>query len=197
MSCAACIQALAVEVDRVSSINSIPDIPCVCEQYSLSPLSPGPVVDDENLHYLVPTPNGLLENGYLNPTFVQQVEKNGLSVLRALAIDDEFELTVSQLRARWSQTGRKLHGIMTFAAGSVRYDNEDRLCCVYDTAEEDKPGHAELMAIDISHKMTGLTKSQIKQMREARIKKIVDRIGSNFESVATFRSGNLLHLANE
>lgn len=196
MSCEACIEALSVEVDRVTSINRVHNIPCACEQYTLSPLSPGIVDDAETLHYLVPTPSGLLENGCLNPTFVKKVEKNGLSVLRSHAADGEFEITVDQLRPRWQQAGRKLHGIMTFSVAAVRYDDLERLCCVYDTAEENKPAHAELMAADISHRFAGMTKSQVKQMREARIKRIVDSIGSTFEPISTFRSGKIAHLAD-
>ena len=155
-------------------------------------LSPGLVADNEFLHYLVPTPKGLMENGFLNPVYVEQVDRNGLSVLRERAADEEFLLTLDQLKELWSKSGRELHGVMTFLTSEVRYEEDARLCCVYDTAETGKPSHAELMAPDMRVQFPDLTKGEIKHKKHARIKRIVDKIGTQFEPATTFREGRLI-----
>src|SRR4051812_10746715 len=101
MSCEACRAADKVNANRVTSFNAVGNAPCICEQFQISMASPGPVLDDEQLFYLVPTPEGRNENGTLNPMFLAQVDREGLSVLRAAGADSEFEQTVIELMPRW------------------------------------------------------------------------------------------------
>lgn len=194
MSCETCRAALSAGPGRVGRINQALDGQCGCESFSVSPHSPGIVSDPEILHYLVPTPEGRLENGLLNPSFLVQVDVEGLSVLRDGASDQEFELTVAELRPRWRDKNRVLEGVMSFTAEAVRYESEAcRLCCVYDSAMPEKPHHADLMAPELP----ALSKSQLERQRRARLKMIVDKIGNSFTDARSFRQGRLSHLAQQ
>jgi hypothetical protein len=143
---------------------------CGCEQISLHKLSPGVVLDDEEVHFVVCHPDGTLDDGKLNPTFLIQLAYHGLSVLRASATDSEFELTLLELKERWNRSVRKFHGIATFRAGKIRYNGDDRLCCVYDTAMPGKPHHADIAGPGIKAE----NNSELKKLRHRRIKFIID-----------------------
>ena len=66
MGCAECREALEGTGTFADRINGASDETCGCEQHSLSNLSPGIVMDDENLHFIVSDPDGLLD-GRINP----------------------------------------------------------------------------------------------------------------------------------
>ena len=195
MSCEACRGALSPEAGRVNRINECIEQTCGCEVYSVSDYSPGCVDDDEDLHYLVPTPEGRTENGHLNPTFLISIDTEGLSVLRDSAQDIEFETTVAELRPRWQDKNRSLEGIMSFKASTVRYLDEKRLCCVYDTGMPEKPNHADLMAPSLEKLFPSSSKTELKKRQRARLKQIIDQIGNGFTEVTEFRDGRLAHLA--
>ncbi|PJR13987.1 hypothetical protein CEJ86_19805 [Sinorhizobium meliloti] len=144
------------------------------------------------LHFLVYTPEGRSENGKLNPALLMQADKEGLSVLRGRAADAEFEETMKALRPRWQTNGRSLEGIITFAAGDVRYTAGERFCCVYDTGMEKKPWHADLMLPEVKAE----SNSQAKKLRFLRLKALVDLIGNDFSDMKDFRGGRLAHLAD-
>ncbi|MBB3594349.1 hypothetical protein FHX08_004753 [Rhizobium sp. BK529] len=186
MTSEACRLAFAQNDDRVKAVNSCIPEPCGCEAYTASDMSPGTVASEETLHFLVYTPEGRMENGYLNPALVMQSQTNGLSVLRGAASDSEFEVTAEELLPRWQTRGRSLDGVMIFPASAVRYKDEVRFCGVYDTAMERKPHHADIMMVGFE----GLSNSQAKK----RLKSLVDAIGTNFEDMDTFRDGRLGHL---
>lgn len=192
MSCEVCRGALSEEPGRVGRINNCIEHICGCELYAVSAHSPGTVEDTETLHYLVPTPDGRTEEGYLNPTYLLSVDTEGLSVLREGADDKEFENTLEELRPRWQNNSKSLEGVMSFKVSAVRYFNETRLCCVYDTGKAHKPHHADLMAPAISGVVSN---SELKRRRRQRLKLIVDQIGNNFEAPSSFRNGRLAHLA--
>ncbi len=193
MSCEACRKALSSESGRVSRINRCVEQPCGCEAYSVSNYSPGCVDDDETLHFLVPTPEGRTENGYLNPTFLISLNTEGLSVLRDSADDVEFEATVSELRPRWEDRKRSLEGIMSFKASAVRHLMGQRLCCVYDTGMPGKPNHADLMAPSLDEAAAG-SRTELKRLQRARVKQVIDQIGNSFTAADVFRDGRLAHL---
>ncbi|WP_431322220.1 hypothetical protein [Rhizobium sp. YTU87027] len=132
-----------------------------------------------------------MANGRLNPIFLVQVDRNGLSVLRENAGDDEFVQTVDELRPRWQTKEKSLEGVMTFPASAVRWLDGERLCCVYDTALPGKPHHSDLMMPSLE---AGLSNSERDRRQKKRIKTLVDQIGDNFQSIATFRSARLAHL---
>jgi len=99
MSCAKCRSAVEGEGTLVERMDQAAEETCGCEQVRVHKHSPGVVLDEEELHFVVPHPGGLLD-GKLNPVFLTQLDQNGLSVLRAAASNAEFELTLEELRAR-------------------------------------------------------------------------------------------------
>lgn len=193
MSCEACRGALSSEPGRVDRINKCTEQTCGCEAYSVSDHSPGCVSDDEILHYLVPTPEGRTENGFLNPTFLISLFTDGFSVLRDSAKDIEFVLTVAELRPRWQDKGRSLEGVMSFKASVVRRLDSNRLCCIYDTGMPDKPNHADLMGPSLDEPK--ISNTELKRKQRERIKQIIDQIGNAFTQATEFRDGRLAHLA--
>nr|WP_278437084.1 hypothetical protein [Brucella anthropi] len=151
----------------------------------MSDLSPGPVQDDENLHFFVRHHDGLSENGHVNRTFVLQALKNGLSVLRNSAADSEFHQTIEELQANWIPKGKKVHGIITFKAASVRYNEDQRLFCVYDTGLPGKPLHADIMAPTLKDE-PGLSS---KALKERALRVLIERMGKVFTPASEIRGG--------
>jgi hypothetical protein len=115
-----------------------------------------------------------------------QVDRGGLSVLRHDATDAEFVSTFEALKTRAKASGneRYLHGVISFQAKQVRYDERKRFMCVYDTALSDRPQHADVMAPPLPE---GCSKNTYK----ARTKRVIELVGSGFESAAAFRGGLL------
>ena len=188
MSCVTCLAAIKGAGALVERMDQAAADICGCEQVRLHELSPGVVLDDEELHFLVCHPDGTLDNGKLNPTFLTPLDQDGLSVLRAAAENAEFELTLKELKERWNQNARKFHGIATFSARAVRYDDgQNRLCCIYDTAMTGKPHHADIAGPGIKAK----SKSEAKRLSKQRIKSLIDNAVLRFESAKEFRSGVL------
>jgi hypothetical protein len=190
MTCEACLAAFAVSPDKVDAVNKASSEVCGCEQFSVSHYSPGPVMDDEVLHFLVYTPEGRSENGKLNPALLMQADKEGLSTLRGGAGDEEFEDTMDELRPRWATKDRLLDGVVTFPVASVRYKDGGRFCCVYDTGLPRKPWHADIMLPSLSAESA----SMLKRLRYARLKQLVDLIGDQFTTMDVFRDGRLAHI---
>lgn len=185
MSCQNCRDALAVNGEIVPAINSVYEEDCACEAHSLSDLSPGPVGDDEDLHFFVRDQDGLAENGLVHRNFVLQAFRNGLSVLRNGAADSEFSQTIEELKDNWIPKGRNVHGVITFKAASVRYNEDQRLCGVYDTGLPGKPLHADLMAATVKT-AEGVSP---KAMKERALLMIIQRMGSAFTPAAELRGG--------
>ncbi|KAB2768593.1 hypothetical protein [Brucella anthropi] len=151
----------------------------------MSDLSPGPVKDDEGLHFFVRDPDGLTENGHVNRTFVLQAFKNGLSVLRDGADDSEFHQTIEELKASWIPKEKKVHGILTFKAAVVRYHEGNRAFCVYDTGLPGKPLHADIMAPALKPEL-GVSN---KALKERALRMLIDKIGNAFTPASEIRNG--------
>ncbi|WP_340583871.1 hypothetical protein [Brucella pseudintermedia] len=149
--------------------------------------SPGVVSDNENLHFIVRDPDGLLDNNLLNPVFVQQLFRNGMSVLREAASDDEFRLTVTELQQNWIPKNKRVHGMLTFRAMAVRYQDDHRLCCVYDTSLDNKPNHADMMA----PKIKDVPGTPLRIVKERIVKALIDKMGNDFTPAADIRGGIL------
>lgn len=184
MSCDACRAALAANDDVVGSINAVSD-DCGCEAHSMSDLSPGIVTDDEFLHFFVRDPDGLTDNNFLSPVFVQPLFKNGLSVLRHGAEDSEFRQTITELKANWVPKNKKVHGMLTFQVEAIRTKDGARLCCVYDTALVGKPHHADLM----SPTLNPSEEVPLRKLKERIVKAVIDRIGNDFTAAVDIRDG--------
>src|SRR5215211_2211471 len=71
MSCQACRQACKHPdiKERVALTNAATSEVCGCERYRINDLSPGPVENSEELHFVVADPNGLI-NGRLNQAYL-------------------------------------------------------------------------------------------------------------------------------
>jgi hypothetical protein len=190
MSCEICRAALETLVEeRVASVNQAINPPCECEKFSTSQYSPGLVRDEEVLHFLVPSPDGLT-GGYVNTAFAMNVDSHGFSVIRDAAADDEIVEAIKLVRNNWEKKGRVLEGVISFPAGRIRSAVEPRLCCIYDTGEPGRPHHAELMATELLDRT--LTNSQRKNAKRERLKLIIDLIGNQFTPAATFRAGKFV-----
>ena len=165
---------------------------CGCEMHQAAKSSPGPVSDEEVLHLIISDPQSLLPTGYLNPAIATQIDRGGMSTLREKATDDEFIKTIEELRARSAGKGeeRFFHGVLVFNTGAVRHDCGKRFLCVYDTALVDKPNHADVMAPVLEGSKSAKTRAE-----RARIKKVIEIIGQNFVSAASFREGSFISYA--
>jgi hypothetical protein len=148
------------------------------------------VSDHEVLHLLISYPQHVFDTGELRPELAEQIDSGGLSVLRSNAADAEFIATVEELKQRSQARGivRFVHGVLSFTAGSVRYDERQRFMCVYDTALPSKPHHPDVMGPTLG---ADLSKSEQKRQQRRRIKKFIDLVGPGFETVTTFREGVL------
>ena len=192
MTCEACRKALEVEEDRVNSINRALDQPCGCEGFSVSEHSPGPVRDDEVMHFLASLPNSRLESGHINPQYLTQLDQDGLSVLRDGASDSEFKITLDQLMVHWKEREKSLEGVISFSAAQIRAAKDPRLCCIYDTGEKERPHHAELMTSDTAKCFPNVAANQMKKAKKERLREIMELIGNAFTPAKDFRGGKFL-----
>jgi hypothetical protein len=151
------------------------------------------VSDNEILNLIITDPNHLINGVELNPALAMQIDRGGLSTLRDLASNDEFSLTIQELRARSASNGdeRFFHGVLAFEAGKVRTVGGERFLCVYDTGMENKPYHADIMAPPVS----GESKSQISRAQMARYRKLIEVIGPSLVPAERFRNGAFAEFA--
>src|SRR3954451_2251268 len=188
MSCQACRQACKHPdiKERAALTNAATSEVCGCQRYRIDDLSPGPVENGEELHFVVADPNGLI-NGRLNQAYLTPLDFGGVSVLRDGADDTEFALTIRQLKANAEAKGKEwfLYGVCSFRADAVRFENDGRLACVYDTALPDKQHHADVMGPALQ----AASKSELERLRRSRIKRVVEKIGTAFVPAARFRGG--------
>ncbi len=190
MSCEKCRAAVDGTGSLGERMDAATDVICGCERVSVSDLSPGPIRDEEELHFIVPSPDGMI-NGKPNPTFLIPLDNDGLSILRGAAADNEFQQTLQELTARWSPKARRFHGVVTFDARKVRYVADSRLCCAYDTALPGKPHHGDIAGPAIKED----TKSATRRQQERRIKHLIDTAMIRFETATAFRDGVLSKFA--
>jgi hypothetical protein len=154
-----------------------------CEKCSVSRKSPGPVLDEEDLIFIVSDPQVRLKGGKVHPSAVGTVCSGGLSVLRDRARDNEFENTWTELKKNSDAKGkdRYLAGVYTFATSNIRYSAEPRQFGVYDTGLPGRKHHSDIMAI---------ARSNLSNLQRERLcKALVDAMGTNFIDVEDFRMG--------
>jgi hypothetical protein len=199
MTCQQCREACSYSVkkERAARTHAASSEICGCETFSLSQYSPGIVSDDEKLHFVVSDPKSLL-NGVLSPNVLIQIDTGGLSILRDAASDEEFRITINELKARAEAQGAEwyFYGVCTFSASAIRYDEAKRFLCVYDTGLADKPNHADLMGPDLRALATPtISKGEHERRNRARIKRARDIIDSIFTGAARFRGGKFSEFA--
>lgn len=186
MGCKQCRAAVEGDGTLVDRMDNAAETQCGCERTKLVDLSPGVVREEEELHFIVSHPGGMLGEK-LNPTFLISLDFDGLSVLREGAAEEEFVQTLEELQARWALKARKFHGVATFKTSKTRFDGESRLCCVYDTALEGKPHHGDIAGPALK----AGTNSALEKLRRQRLKKLIDSAVVRFEAAADFREGVL------
>jgi hypothetical protein len=132
--------------------------------------------------------------GEINPVLAEQIFRGGLSALRDDAHDAEFLETLTELQQHSAGKGaeRYAHGVLSFSAATVRYVQDRRFMCVYDTALPHKPHHVDIMA---AAEPSGSTRGEKEWARRALIKEFIDKVGNAFVSAAEFRAGILLPYA--
>jgi hypothetical protein len=140
------------------------------------------VDDNEYLNLIITDPQSLdPRSGNILPVVVNQVDKNGVSVLRDAAADDEFEITFEELKRRSDEQGKErfFHGVCRFLAGNIRREGATQQLGVYDTSLHRRRHHADILAPPL----------QNRREVEARKKRILDKINPSYIPVADFRSG--------
>jgi hypothetical protein len=161
-----------------------------CERYKLGKGSPGPVRDEEYLNLLISDPQTVdHRSGKLLPVLVNQVDGNGLSVLRDAATNQEFEVTFAEMKRGSDSRGqpRYLFGVCRFLASAVRIEDSVRYLGVYDTALPQRSHHADVCAPPLNSR----------REYEARKKRIIDKIGSSLIPVHGFRGGAFMKYARD
>jgi hypothetical protein len=139
----------AERIDR-----SCPD--CACEHGFVGALADAKRVDDkETLYSVIVTPPDM-EEGQLIVTTLTQAERQGLSVLRGDAANEEFIEVARQRKETQISKGLKPvpFGVAEFSCASVRMLRADanspgraigaKLFCIYDCDIEQLPYHAEI-----------------------------------------------------
>ncbi|WP_018323457.1 hypothetical protein [Bradyrhizobium sp. WSM2793] len=162
---------------------------CGCEQFSMADESPGVVADHEGLCLIISDPTDI-QDGRLSPTSLIRVDTSGVSVLRDAAHNDEFDLTITELKARSAAANkpRSFIGVCLFSAHTLRQQNGNRFLGVYDTALPGKPHHADVLAPPLN-RLTPMSNSQHEKAQRRRIKQIIDLVGRCFDPAHSFRDG--------
>lgn len=174
--------------ERATKFTSACNGEFACERLSVSNISPGPVLDDETLVFIVSDPQTHLNEGFLHPQAVNLVCSSGLSFLRSRATNSEFYETWNALKASSDAKNidRYFHGVYNFQARSVRNCQYPRAVAVFDTGLPGRRHHSDVMAIP--------TCRGAQQMRL--LKALVEAIGTDFTSVKHFRDGVFMNHAN-
>ncbi|MDX0506353.1 hypothetical protein GOD71_28175 [Sinorhizobium medicae] len=110
---------------------------CACEAFKVSKYSPGPVTDDEVLYRMIVLPGDFDETEQLTFESVKALFKNGLSVFRECASDDDIRnLAEDRLYIKTGAEPRTIHGFIKLVTSEVRAlehaETVGRICCVYD-----------------------------------------------------------------
>lgn len=171
--------------------DATPQTLCGCEQFSMAESSPGVVADHEGLCLIISDPTDI-QDGRLSPTSLIRVDTSGVSVLRDAAHDDEFDLTITELKARSAAANkpRSFLGVCLFSAHTLRHQNGSRFLGVYDTALPGKPHHADVLAPPLN-RLAPMSNSQLDKEQRKRIKQIIDLVGRCFDPAHSFRNGVL------
>ena len=136
--------------ERVSAIDlAAPN--CSCENFRMSVHSPSPVGDAETITRFAFSPVHFKRNGEFKPSLFSHVNTAGCSVQREhIATDAELGEFVRKFLLL--NTGLSWKGVVSAKCADVRSitiggptgKKTAREVCVYDTAEEGNPAHAEI-----------------------------------------------------
>ena len=160
-----------------------------CENCRVSRHSPGPVLDDEILLFIVTEPQIIISAGKVHPQSLGLVYSKGVSTLRNRAEDNEILDTWNELIS--SKKQRRFSGVFNFSARQVRRSHNPRLFGVFDTGELRRPNHADILAMVSS----GTSRREKERLKKAASDALSDAVGTNYVSAADFRGGKFQHLS--
>lgn len=184
-------EALPPRADRLDEAE--PE--CRCEAFSVSEHSPGSVLNEEVLVRILVAPQHMHKKK-IQPTAasLSDSERKGLSVIRNGYIEDDIIRAVAEglvNRARNSNNDKAgVFGVLLIECSTVRqfvrFEESKRCYCVYDTAEKNNHGHAEIF-----QQVAGVEKP----IRDDRRQKLFEAVKTRFVPVNEFRGGLLAYLA--
>ena len=154
-----------------------------CEKCRVSQYSPGPVLDAENLLFMVTDPQIKMLDGRIHPQSLKLVYDKGISTLRESAQDDEFIDTWEALTVNGKR--RRFVGVFKFSAVSIRKSDFPRKFGVFDTGELSRPNHADVIA------MTAIapSRNEMERLKKAASDALSVAAGSDYISAQDFRNG--------
>lgn len=147
MSCQELFASVAKDSQKAEKIDAqSPD--CACESHSVSEHSPGPVANDETVWRIVLSPVHYdAASGKVKELAFDDASNKGLSVQRLVVLGSEDGIRACGLRQATLKPGR----IFEFACGAsavdiraIRGPEDGGRFCIYDTAETNDTGHADV-----------------------------------------------------
>lgn len=147
MSCQELFASVAKDPRKAEVIDAeSPD--CACEAHSVSPFSPGRVTDDETLWRLILSPVHYdVAAGKVKELAFDDASNKGLSVQRLTVAGGEDGIRRRGEARAADKPGRTFECAIGATAGAVRTlrgSADGERFCIYDTAEADDPGHADV-----------------------------------------------------
>lgn len=137
---------------------------CGCEVHSLRNPACLPVCNDELVIRVLTSPDGYeTSNGEVLTRKLTALFSSGVSLIRQGASDDEIKQTVAELTTTAEQNS--LIGCVLVKASAIRLlEFPERSFCVYDTEDNGKTHHADILCTMPNQE----AKSQDKRKNEAR-----------------------------
>src|SRR5262245_25774028 len=172
---------------------------CACEHGCVGSLPDAARVDDSEALYSVIVVPPDMEEGQLVYAILTQAERQGLSVLRGAARDEEFVSVARQRIQSGASRGqvRAVHGVAELKCGEIRALRADpsslgrqdqaRLFCIYDTDSPDLPHHADIFQTW----PRGLSKNRSAASRKQDRLRLLELYKTNIITAAVFRGGIL------
>jgi len=147
MSCQELFASVAKDPKKAEKIDAqSPD--CACEAHSVSPHSPGPVMDDETLWRLILSPVHYdVATGRVTEAAFDDASNKGMSVQRLAVTGSEGDIRQRGHARAAAKPGRTFEcAIGATAAGirTLRGPEGGGRFCIYDTADAADPGHADV-----------------------------------------------------
>lgn len=146
MSCMDLFSRVAGDAKKAAAIDA--ECPhCACEAHSVSQYSPGPVGNDETIWRLILAPTHVdAETGKVKEMAFDDASNKGLSVQRVAAGDDTDDIVERGQARAASKPGTRFELAVGSTAGAVRAlrGQDEMRFCIYDTANEGDPGHADV-----------------------------------------------------
>lgn len=164
MSCQQLFASVAKDPQKADKIDAqSPD--CACESHSVSPHSVGPVANDETVWRIILSPvHWDVTTGKVKELAFEDASNKGLSVQRLAVIRSEDGIRACGLRQATLKVGRTFEfacGAVASAIRSIRNIEDGGRFCIYDTAEVDDAGHA-----DVCQTRHGTKRSRAQMRRE-------------------------------